>query len=386
MNRLLLFLPFIILCTACSESETDPSAGENGWEKVVAMNQPTLSPQAIELADGRILVVGGVDPATSQFSSHGEIYDDQTKTWTSLTGGISGNIRLYALRNGDIIGIHANDGAGPLSVSRLKNGQLAFQSVGQIAIMMGSGFIPNYNDLLEMPDGTLVITAFNKIVLLKPSSSTLELYSDPALGVDYFRGASTLSRNESEFLVMCDLDESNGLDGVFRVWDLDEPYANIVEDFDNHGRYAYYMLQKYRINADTWLVCGGLNGLNVTLAASKARLINVATGEVTPADETINPASDPVFEEPVRIFPLEDGNLYIASQDGQKPTHRIYDPIAKRFLEGDGYLRYNKNGVPIVPKEINTNPAQAAAAVAITASEEIFVTSTSGQCWILRKK
>ena len=132
-----------LLCFALSASPA--RAGVTFETTGAATRADRMLPESVTLADGRILVVGGLSSAGGSFTTSAEIYDPVAGTW-SHTGGMTSSrlfFTLTRLQNGKVLAA----GGGPTDAELYdpategwtSAGDMSAERGGHVAVLLASG-------------------------------------------------------------------------------------------------------------------------------------------------------------------------------------------------------------------------------------------------------
>ena len=110
-----------------------PALLDPSWSLAGSMSEPRERFASLRLADGRVLVAGGVGSATGEPSASAELYDPATQTW-SVTGSLSAarsDFTLSALASGEVALAVGGDGInGALDAVELYDAQSGVWTAG----------------------------------------------------------------------------------------------------------------------------------------------------------------------------------------------------------------------------------------------------------------
>jgi hypothetical protein len=155
----------------------DPSSGT--WSAAGNMTTPRRAYTMTPLADGRVLVAGGLDPSTDKSLASAELFDPGTGTW-SATGamGVARASQAAALLADGRVLVAGGDGNGPLP-NALASAELYDPATGTWSATASMSATRSRHPAVRLPDGTVLVVA--GMAMLPGGQGTLKVETyDPS--------------------------------------------------------------------------------------------------------------------------------------------------------------------------------------------------------------
>jgi N-acetylneuraminic acid mutarotase len=301
-------------CLSAWDEDCDGQRNEAppcGWAAVASLAEARSHHQAVVLNDGRVLVMGGVNPSDVRLTS-AELYDPATRTWKPTAS-------MNAARK-NFVAVKLNDGT-VLAVGGWNSGQLksaeVYDPVAKTWTLVGDMLIGR-----EKLAATLLSNG--KVLVTGGNSKTTELY-DPVAKTWSSVASMSVSRADHTATLLANGKvlvaggyNASAMDKTAEVYD---PNANTWKSVGDMNS-ARTVHAATLLNNGKVLVAGGYNGT-----------VTVKTAEVyDPVSETwtLTGSMGTARDEPRAVL-LSSGHVLITGGDDTATataTAELYDPVA----------------------------------------------------------